>query len=107
MLAIDCGIDIGSTNVKVVFVGDGGEVLWTFSQPSPRSNDGYGPVTNPLSLVETLEHMIAKGWRELRLGKPIRSITTTGVGEDGCCVDASLQPIAPAIPWFAHWHCHG
>lgn len=100
MLAVDCGIDIGSTNVKVVFVGEGGDVLWTFSQPSPRNHDGNGPVTNPFALVATLEDMIVQGWRELRLGQPIRSITTAGVGEDGCCVDASLQPLGYAIPWF-------
>ena len=51
MLAIDCGIDIGSTNLKVVMVGDDGRVLYTRSIPAPRVSDGVGLVTDAFGLV--------------------------------------------------------
>lgn len=100
MPAVDCGIDIGSTNVKVVLVEDGGQVLLTRSQASPRLDDNFGPATDPLALVTTLEEMIIAAWRELRLGKPLRSITTAGIGEDGCGVTTDLRPTGHAVAWF-------
>jgi xylulokinase len=99
MPAIDCGIDIGSTNVKIVFADDG-RVLSTLSVPAPRVHDGLGVVTNPLALVEALEALIINGWRNLNLGVPLRSICAAGVGEDGIGVTAELVPTGFAIPWF-------
>lgn len=100
MPAIDCGIDIGSTNVKVVFVADGGRPLLTRSLPSPRVNDSTGAVTDPVALVRHIEDLIIAGWRDLGTDRPLRSITAAGVGEDGVCLDHQLQPLGPAIPWF-------
>jgi xylulokinase len=100
MPAIDCGIDIGSTNVKVVFAGDDGRVLLTRSVPSPRTHDGIGPVTDAMALVSTLENLIIGGWRDLATNAPLRSIAAAGIGEDGLGVTASIKPAGPAIPWF-------
>ena len=99
-MTIDCGIDIGSTNVKVVLVDESGRMVHVRSVPTPRASDGLGSVTNALELVSLLEDMIIEGWQQNAGGKPLRSITTAGVGEDGLGVDAALRPTGPAIPWF-------
>ncbi len=99
-MAIDCGIDIGSTNVKVVLVDESGQAVYVRSVASPRDSDGVGSVTNAMTLVSLLEDMIIEGWEQRGGGEPLRSIASAGVGEDGLGVDANLQPVGPAIPWF-------
>jgi xylulokinase len=100
MLSIDCGIDIGSTNLKIVFVDESGRVILTRSVPTPRIFDEFGPLTNPLDLISTLETMIISGWRDIGSPMPLRSIAAAGVGEDGICVNAKCEPQGNAIPWF-------
>lgn len=100
MPSIDCGIDIGSTNLKIVFVDESGRVILTRSVPTPRISDEFGLVTNPLELISTLETMIIGGWRDIGCPAAIRSIAAAGVGEDGFCVNANCEPLGHAIPWF-------
>ena len=70
------------------------------SIPSPRKDDGIGPVTDALDLVDRLEALIIEGWGQCGNGEPLRSIATAGVGEDGIGVDGHLRPTGYAIPWF-------
>lgn len=98
-MAIDCGIDIGSTNLKVVLV-DEGRAIYVRSVPTPREHDEFGTVTNAVALVFLLEDMIIEGWKQCGGGKPLRSITTAGVGEDGLGMRSDLSPAGPSIPWF-------
>ncbi len=100
MPAIDCGIDIGSTNLKTVFAGEDGRTVFAKSIASPRSFDEFGPLTDAMALVKTLEGMIIEGWRELGSGAPLRSITAAGVGEDGVGISDAFQPTGYALPWF-------
>ena len=99
-MAIDCGIDIGTTNLKVVLVDDEGRVVYVRAVPSPRVHDGSGIVTDAVALVSQIEDMILDGWRQVGHGAPLRSITTTGVGEDGIGIRADLTPTGFSIPWF-------
>jgi xylulokinase len=100
MRHLHCGIDIGSTNLKVVLIGDEGRVLNTQTIASPRGHDGIGLTTDPLQLVATLEDLIIKGWRELDAGMPLSSVCAAGIGEDGFGVTADMKPTGPAIAWF-------
>jgi xylulokinase len=97
-----CGVDVGSTNIKVLFIDDEGRDLWVKSVPSPRRHDGVGPVTDGLELVAALEDLIIEGWRTVGKGRPIAAIATTGIGEDGMCVAPDFKPRGLAIPWFDH-----
>ena len=99
-MLLDCGIDIGSTNLKIVLVDDGGRAVFVRSVPTPRSSDGIGAVTDAAALVALLEDMIIDGWRQVGDGEPLRSITAAGVGEDGIGIQADLTPTGPSIPWF-------
>ena len=100
MPRIDCGIDIGSTNLKVVLVTEETQVLHACAIPTPRADDGLGPVTDALGLVAFLEDMIIEGWNKVGQGAPLRSIAASGVGEDGVAVTADLTPTGFALPWF-------
>jgi xylulokinase len=100
MSTLDCGIDIGSTNIKVVLVDGDGRPAWTQAVPTPRRIDGEGAATDALELVALLEEMVAAGWRKVGGNLPLRSVTTTGVGEDGVGIDAAGQPTGLALPWF-------
>ncbi len=100
MPQIDCGIDIGSTNLKIILVTDGGEILYTKAVPTPRVHDGVGSATDPLALVALLEDMIVEGWRSVADGQPLRSLAAAGVGEDGVGVGLDLKPTGAAIAWF-------
>ena len=97
---LTCGLDIGSTNVKVVLADDAGRSRWVKAVPTPRRHDGTGIATDAGALVVLLEDMIIAGWRAAGRGLPLKAIAAAGVGEDGVCVDGGLQPLGLAIPWF-------
>lgn len=95
-----CGIDIGTTNLKVALFGGEMRLVWLRSEPTPRARDDIGTVTDAGSLVALIEAMIVQGWNELGRPSPISAISTSGVGEDGLYVDRGLSPLGPSIPWF-------
>ena len=100
MPGLFCGIDLGSTNVKVVLADAEGRALYTRSVPSPRISDGVGDATDASALVALIESMVIDGWREVGRGMALRSIATAGVGEDGIGVRRDMSPTGPALPWF-------
>lgn len=100
MASFTCGIDIGSTNIKVVLADEAGRAVHTRSVATPRVHDEVGPVTDAAALVSLLELMIIAGWREVGDGTPLLAIAAAGVGEDGVGVDADLRPLGLALPWF-------
>jgi xylulokinase len=100
MSALSCGVDIGSTNVKVTFVDERGHAVWTKAVPSPRVPDDAGVATDPLALVAMIEEMIVTGWRLLGKSLPLQAIAAAGVGEDGVGVQTDLTPTGLALSWF-------
>ncbi len=95
-----CGIDIGTTNLKVALFDGENRLVWLKTEPTPRGHDGLGPVTDALGLVTRIEAMILQGWQDLGSPAPIAAISSAGVGEDGLYVDAALDPLSAAVPWF-------
>lgn len=95
-----CGIDIGTTNLKVALFDGDGRPVWIRTEPTPRARDELGPVTDAAALLRLIETMIVRGWTELGRPEPIAAISSAGVGEDGLYVDANLDPLGPVIPWF-------
>jgi xylulokinase len=95
-----CGVDIGTTNLKVTLIGEECRVLWTRVVPTPRTTDAYGLATDPDAVLAVVEKLIVEGCVSAGRGKRLSAISATGVGEDGCYLDGDLRPLAPAIPWF-------
>jgi xylulokinase len=100
MSALNCGVDIGSTNVKVTLVDECGQAIWTKAVATPRLPDNGGVATDALQLVATIEEMIITGWRLHGRSLPLRAIAAAGIGEDGVGVGLDLVPTGLAIPWF-------
>jgi xylulokinase len=97
---IACGIDIGTTKLKVVLIDAAGRVLGQLARPTPRVEENGAPVTDPGALLAIIEAMLIAIWRQSGAPGPVTAISTTGVGEDGFLVDAGLRPLTRAIPWF-------
>lgn len=95
-----CGIDIGTTNLKVALFDGDARPVWIRSLPTPRSTDRLGTVTDAAALQSVIEALVIEGWQTLGRPSPIAAMVTTGVGEDGVFVDADLCPMSPSIPWF-------
>jgi xylulokinase len=94
-----CGIDIGTTNLKILFMDDEGRTQWVKSVPAPHLHYGLGVVTDARQLVSVAEGLIIEGWRAVGKGRTISAISSGGIGEDGVGVDENLQPLGHAIQW--------
>lgn len=92
---VACGVDIGSTNVKVVLLAPDGGVVARRGRPTPR--DAQGLCIEGPALVAVIEAMIA----EACAGRhEVQAVCVAGVGEDGVLVDDDLRPLTPALAWF-------
>lgn len=90
-----CGVDIGSTNVKVVLLAPAGEVVSRVGRSTPR--DAEGLCIEGDALLAAVEDMIAEACADRF---EVQAVCVAGVGEDGMLVDDSLTPITPALAWF-------
>ena len=97
---IFCGVDIGTSNVKVILIDEAAKTVWSKSIPVPRVTDTGGVSTDASKLVAVIEQLIIDGWAASGISAPIKAISITGVGEDGVAVDENLRPLDLVIPWF-------
>jgi len=92
---VSCGVDLGSTNIKVVAVRADGTVVARYSRPTPRlSNHLSVDAEEMLTLVE--EMLLEAAGRDWA----IASVCVAGVGEDGVLVDATGHAVVESLPWF-------
>ena len=94
------GIDVGTTNVKVVIVDFNGRALARRSEPTPRRNDEFGVCSDPAEIVATVERLVTQAFGDAELREPLAAICATGTGEDGVVVDTTGRPQGLAIAWF-------
>jgi sugar (pentulose or hexulose) kinase len=92
---IACGIDIGSTNMKVVGLLPTGEIVARAQRQTPRNSDD-------LSIDLTLVLRLAEDMLIEAAGSvyAVQSVCAVGVGEDGSALDAGFAPTARALAWF-------
>jgi sugar (pentulose or hexulose) kinase len=89
-----CGVDIGSTNVKVVAVDSDGAVVQRAAMSTPRLAGG---TVDAEDLFHAIEGMLIDVAGALYA---VHAVSCAGVGEDGVLVDDQLSPLVPALPWF-------
>ncbi|WP_423821722.1 FGGY family carbohydrate kinase [Salinisphaera sp. SPP-AMP-43] len=89
-----CGVDLGSTNMKVVLLSEDGTVVRRECRPTPRADDLALDADQILESVERLI-ILACGDRFC-----VHSIAVAGIGEDGVLLDADLEPLGPVLTWF-------
>ena len=93
---VACGVDIGSTNVKVVALDRDGAVLARASRPTPR--DAQGLSIGRIGAVRRRRGADRRGLRGASY--EAHALCTVGVGEDGLLLDADLRPLTTALAWF-------
>ncbi|MEV7090478.1 FGGY family carbohydrate kinase [Streptomyces sp. NPDC093085] len=89
------GIDIGSTNVKVVALDARGHVVARVRRATPRPADD--PSIDAARLFGIIEEMAVAACGERYA---VAGACAAGVGEDGILTDAALTPLTPALAWF-------
>lgn len=92
---VACGVDVGSTNTKVVAIDEQGRVVARSGRPTPRSPEDQS--VDAEALLRTVEEMLVG----LCAGRCVaQSVATVGIGEDGVLVDDDLTALGPALAWF-------
>lgn len=92
---VSCGVDLGSSNIKVVAVLPDGTVVARRSRPTPRRDNH--PTIDAEQLLGVVEDMlidlVGEDW-------VIAAVCVAGVGEDGVPVAADGHAIKEALAWF-------
>lgn len=90
-----CGIDIGSTNCKVVALDHNGVVVARAHQATPRNPADLS--IDAQGILDAIEGMILE---VCGADYMVAAVACAGVGEDGVLVDAELRPLGRALAWF-------
>lgn len=100
MTSVYCGIDLGSTNLKVLLLAEDGVVLWREIEPTPRVSDGIGACADAEAILVAVENMMLVAASRARLAEPLAGVAVTGTGEEGVPLDGEGRALDLAIPWF-------
>ena len=94
-IPVACGVDIGSTNLKVVALDSDGTVVARSSRETVR--DAATSSIDVAILFDCVEQMIAEVCADRC---EVHAVCTVGVGEDGVLVDDQFRPLSQALSWF-------
>ena len=94
-LPVACGVDIGSTNVKVIALDSAGRIMARASRPTPRDDEQLS--IDATVLFASIEEMLIEVCRDSFV---LVAVSCAGVGEDGILVDERLRPLTQALAWF-------
>lgn len=94
-LPVACGVDIGSTNVKVIALDPSGVIVARASRPTPRDAEQLS--IDASTLFASIEEMLVEVCGD-RFA--VAAVSCAGVGEDGVLVDEGLRPLTQALAWF-------
>lgn len=100
MPPVFCGVDLGSSNVKVLLLDGDGRVLARQARKTPRVVEDGGVATDAEALLGLVETLMVTAFQEAGLRSPLAAVAVAGVGEDGVPVDNRGRALDRAIPWF-------
>jgi xylulokinase len=95
------GIDLGTTNIKVVAYSIRGEVLAEYSQATPTTIQGTRQaIIDPGLLWQLAAHSLSEVVQRLPGPGVILGVAIASVGEAGVPLDDDGQPLFPILAWF-------
>ena len=92
---VACGIDIGSTNLKVVALDRNGRVVARARQTTPRNPSDLS--IDAQGILDAIEDMIIEACGAKYI---VAAVASAGVGEDGVLVNGNHKPLGRALAWF-------
>lgn len=90
-----CGIDIGSTNLKVVALDRNGRVVARTRRKTPRNPSDLS--IDAQAILDAIEDMLIEACDTEYI---VAAVASAGVGEDGVLVDSDREPLGRALAWF-------
>lgn len=95
-----CGVDIGTTHIKAVLVGLGGELLGMAKASTPVTGDPFGACHDPEQIRLTAERVMRSAQAAAPGHPRIAAIGVTSVGEEGVPLGPGGELLYPSICWF-------
>ncbi|WP_067676702.1 FGGY family carbohydrate kinase [Nocardia miyunensis] len=89
------GVDVGSTNVKIVALDADGHVVARVRRLTPRGPDGLS--IDAMELFDLLEELVIAACGD---DYAVAAVCAAGIGEDGVLVDVGGRPLSAALSWF-------
>lgn len=102
---LTAGLDLGSTNIKLLVIDPDGRELVVAQQACPwRPAPGNGTEMGAPALAHTVRTVFEQAAAQLSadgLTEPVEAIAVSGMGESGFLAPtAAAVPVPPAIAWF-------
>lgn len=102
MVDILLGLDLGTTNAKVLAIDTQGQLVASATAPMPvhpRSTDPSSPEYDATALWELSARLIREVMDQLTPEQRVAGLATTSMGEAGVLVDANGRPLFPILTW--------
>ena len=90
-----CGVDIGSTNCKVVALDRNGNVVARARQTTPRNSSDLS--IDARGILDAIEDMLLEVCGTEYM---VAAVACAGIGEDGVLLDKDRGPLGSALAWF-------
>ncbi|MHB0859105.1 MAG: FGGY-family carbohydrate kinase [Anaerolineae bacterium] len=95
------GVDLGTTNTKVVAYSTTGQPVAQASSPTPTSVEGMRQASHdPELLWQACAQAIRQTVAQLPAEGRIEGLALASIGESGVPLDAHGQPVYPIIAWY-------
>jgi len=98
------GLDLGTTNCKVLAVGPDGQPVATASAPTPvRASLGPGGISfteyDANDLWQVSAHLLRQVVEGLAADQSVAGLAVASMGESGVLVDSDGHPLTSILPW--------
>jgi xylulokinase len=105
------GLDLGTTNCKVLALGEDAQPVAIVSAPTPTHLNARGEEYDAAELYQLCADLIHQVVAKLGSENQVTGIAVASTGEAGVLLDETDQPLAPIIawrdkrtvPWVAWW----
>lgn len=96
------GIDLGTTNTKLIAMAENGQIFFHTSIPTVVQPVSTGGEIDPIPYFLKLKELIRTSYKIVRKseGDGLCGISFAGMAEAGCLIDAANKPQSPIFLWY-------